>query len=636
MLQRHKLTLQEYIEGNPEVTEEEIRSEAEGFPVTSKVGNLCQYTCQICKAGTTSWENCYSHIKKEHSSFKRKIVRQEWMTKRVLHECHVCKRRVDCDRRAIKAHVYYHQLSLVEYTNKFSAESDQKDKSKIETKEEGAGAGTPLESSGTTASSSDNTPNAAKSTIVEKSKTYVPRASSSRTRDTVKTEEDDVDGNDLQQLRMVGDLCEFACKFCPLTSVTWQKMCRHIQIKHQSFQERIVKSEFMSKVVWHQCQVCQKRIYCERKAIASHINRHRLTIQKYIAQYPCLREVEANAADVTSHPVTTEIGNLCEYSCILCSQVFRAWDQCYNHIKKKHKDFTGKIDRQEWMTKKVLHSCLVCGQKIDCDNKAIKSHAYYHDLSLQQYVESYSQMRGNSAVKSETVKVEQADAPLEPDAPSDDDLLTTTLVISMDDDEAEEEPKVEDPNERKSSGSKPRKEKVNDEGVKKVTTTRVGDLCMFSCTFCSFSHRVWQRLRRHVRSQHRQECLMRRDRTDGKKKVVPVLKKGDYVKSAVWHQCQVCSKSVLCERKAVAVHVSQHGLALADYIDKYPAVQEASATEESVAAGQTAVTDEACSIPVSKVFSGEVGDYCWYACQLCTYQINSWPQLLKHIKLYHR
>ncbi len=634
MNQRHKLTLQEYIDKFPQVTEEETQNEEEDFPITCKVGNLCQYSCQLCKVETLSWEHMYAHIKKNHGQFRKKIQRQEWMSKRVLHQCQVCKRKVDCDRRAIKAHVYYHQLSLQEYTNKYANESKHLNPLN-ETEDKNRNPKILPEPSGV-----EKTKNSSK----EMTSYNLNKGDADETKHVCKEEAGarDQEGNnpqvetdsrqepkDISGLLKVGDLCEFSCKFCPLRSATWQKMHRHIEIKHQNFQDKIVKSDFMSKTVWHECQVCHKHIYCERKAIASHINRHRLTIQKYIDQHPCLREEDATF-DNMDCAVTSEINNLCEYACLLCGQAFGSWEQTYNHIKRRHKDYSGKIDRQEWMTKKVLHRCHMCGQKVDCDHKAIKSHAYYHQLSLQQYVDKFSgrqiKLEADEPRRVEEISCKEEVPEVKTENDHEDLVTTTTLVIGSDnDDDDKGENAVEGERTPEARKSKKGKSAVavtaTSREDEKVMTKRVGDLCMFSCRFCPFSHRVWQRLRRHIRARHRSECCGAKKASSSS---VPILKKGDFVRTpATWHECQECGRPVLCERKSVSIHVVQrHGMSLSEYVSRHADVTEDDGGEEERSA---------------RVFSEEVDDLCLYACQMCSsHQTNSWDAMVKHIRLYHR
>ncbi len=98
----------------------------------------------------------------------------------------------------------------------------------------------------------------------------------------------------------VANLCTFSCPKCAVWGTTttfrgWRRLRQHMKEKHSSTPSNHSKSTVGSREieielfleagrppVWHQCQVCRRRVLCDLDFIGCHVRLHRMTLRKYI------------------------------------------------------------------------------------------------------------------------------------------------------------------------------------------------------------------------------------------------------------------------------------------------------------------------------------------------------------------
>ncbi len=110
---------------------------------------------------------------------------------------------------------------------------------------------------------------------------------------------------------------------------------QHIERRHQGYTDKIVKKDWITRRVLHECQVCKRNLNCERRAISVHVFNHQLTLKEYIDKFPNV--TEETALEKVTDPVTEKVGNRCRYECQVCRQRATSWEgMVRQYISKKH------------------------------------------------------------------------------------------------------------------------------------------------------------------------------------------------------------------------------------------------------------------------------------------------------------
>ncbi len=82
--------------------------------ISTEIGNYCTFTCHNCGFSSGNWPHLRKHLIKTHGTSD-----SEWhqhITKVVLHQCKICKKKVLNECKFVQNHVYRnHQMSISEY-----------------------------------------------------------------------------------------------------------------------------------------------------------------------------------------------------------------------------------------------------------------------------------------------------------------------------------------------------------------------------------------------------------------------------------------------------------------------------------------------------------------------------------------
>ncbi len=94
-------------------------------PFSKTVANKCQFTCNACSYTNSLWSTFKNHLSRTgHGPFKV----QQYLTKIVLHQCHLCDKKMLCDKHHIQRHISgIHHMQMKDYSAKADAISREQD-----------------------------------------------------------------------------------------------------------------------------------------------------------------------------------------------------------------------------------------------------------------------------------------------------------------------------------------------------------------------------------------------------------------------------------------------------------------------------------------------------------------------------
>ncbi len=82
----------------------------------------------------------------------------------------------------------------------------------------------------------------------------------------------------------VGNLCVYKCNVCDISYRSKDSLRTHfVQTNHSSHRKSLDLENYLVKTVFHKCQLCSKKIMCERKSLKKHFLyfHHINTVEEY-------------------------------------------------------------------------------------------------------------------------------------------------------------------------------------------------------------------------------------------------------------------------------------------------------------------------------------------------------------------
>ncbi len=337
--------------------------------VSEVVGNLCEYQCPKCYNTYYNIESLHKHFRITKHGSMSTFGSINYMIKFVAHQCHICSKRIRCERSVISIHVVKR--------HKYDALKTYCDKFNISTKI-----------------------NARK----RQNRGFENCTSTiSLTNQSIRT-------------FLFGNLCKFSCNKCNYFCQSWKSMTKHINEKQHGsvLHPRI----YLKEGDYHKCFQCHELVLIDKKLIMNHLYHHKITLSEYRRQIPGheslqtmhLKELKASIQDIpTVRPeqkpvlepcqlpdtlLTRDVGNITFFKCLICPRTNMAFSNLKQHYKSQH-----HINRlgykAEFVTEARYHRCYICDKAVLCDNHFLVYHTRSHKITKAQYIQDHVLKNGN-------------------------------------------------------------------------------------------------------------------------------------------------------------------------------------------------------------------------------------------------
>ncbi len=328
----------------------------------------------------------------------------------------------------------------------------------------------------------------------------------------------------------IANLCEYKCPKCNFTTSVRNTLYSHInRNKHESSEDQSGFNKYLTRIVAHECNVCSRKVLCERAFILRHIKYcHKiLSLSKYVHQdyhnfvkKPTTMQMELKsffAKNVTQDNTTKIVGNLCTFICQTCDYICQSWGGLKKHIKKQNHGPLLSITKH--VKNPWFHKCDLCNEVLFCDVSILYLHQFQkHQSSLKHY-------------KKVIMVSNNYNLPLEYREKIKSIIQVTPSEKNL--------PHILKP------GSLPPNQVTND----------VGNLCFFNCSHCSKSNLSFGCLRTHCKHKHRSK---------------PVSLNLEQAVEVRYHRCQLCNKIIACDNNFIRSHVNNaHKISFVHYVNEY-------------------------------------------------------------------
>ncbi len=454
---------------------DELKIALEHASVSEKVADLCEYQCPKCERLFKSRSNLCKHFRESKHATGFKGCVNNYLVKIIAHECSVCSQKILCDKTTIVAHISKrHNHSLKDY---FQNTKDTNFCSKIEEKK-------------------------ISKLVLQKAIEKAPVSKS------------------------VSSQCKYQCTSCNKVFATRPAFSKHMKKTKHATLFRGDINNFLIKIVAHKCLICSKKILCDGNVILCHlIENHKInSLKEYVtttlAQHNgrISMKLDLDTFSGSSKQPTERIGNLCKFSCQVCSFLSYRWEVMVQHLKSAaHVTFKSA---DKYATTVNLHKCYICLELVLCDCRIIMNHlkTIHNNMS----VVCYKKLK-NLPSKKELYA-----------------FFGTKLKYAIKDIPAVEPlPYLV---------SKPKS--LPDHQVTRDT----GNCCFFKCLLCYKSDFSYSRLCWHSKYEHQ---------------LKHVKCKIEYLTEARYHKCHICSKVVLCDNQIIMRHIRMHKISLTRYNNEY-------------------------------------------------------------------
>ncbi len=201
----------------------------------------------------------------------------------------------------------------------------------------------------------------------------------------------------------IGDMCTFKCPDCKKSYKSVLRFKNHSDnIQKQNCSFRIYLSScynYIENIVTHNCQICSKLLLCDREVIlnhAYHVHGFK-TLEEYTKRTGCILENQQrdkikNILQEVSQVEKLEekVGNFCRYKCHKCGHVSNGWRSMKRHFNKNGHNLSKSKKWSNYISKTILHKCLICGKLILNDTQFMSEHMKNaHKLTVTLYIEKY-------------------------------------------------------------------------------------------------------------------------------------------------------------------------------------------------------------------------------------------------------
>ncbi len=198
--------------------------------LTDEIGNYCEFVCYKCKHKTDSWEDMLKHLNDMHGKIAKPVTEAKWFEKRFLsearlHRCRLCSKAVYCDKTLIRHHLAnrHHITSVHVYQRHFRINNSIGNKQHDNPKE-----------------------------LISRLTTYKRS-----------------DGFDSTYTETLGHLY---CAECGYMSHAYEIMRGHLMSTKHGLPEGVeVHHLTIRAAILHECQVCFKKIPCDRSKPRNHM-----------------------------------------------------------------------------------------------------------------------------------------------------------------------------------------------------------------------------------------------------------------------------------------------------------------------------------------------------------------------------
>ncbi len=359
--QRMSETKKEYFKRKAEKvpSKQEQKRLLEEAPLSStKIGNLCQFSCPQCKATRSSFNNFHKMHDPKCSYKIRYRFWEECAGKIIAHKCGICFKMLPCDMKFILEHARRHNLSSTnEYLQKTGFVKEERmlrprpKKKEQRTKKEDVKS---LKKSDTKRSWLDHFPI---------SETFN------------------------------NESCKFSCPECSKCFNYWYKFKLHMKIQHGKLIKASEIKLFLSKATVVVCKICSEKVLCELRLMAQHLQNHNIKMSEYKLRFQVGQECNLKKKKLLEEAKLSarRIGNLCQFACPQCNTTFNSIHNMWVWHNRNKSNCSYKVRYSTWeecATHVVKHICLICDKTLLCDNEPMKVHMKNHNIkTLREYAE---------------------------------------------------------------------------------------------------------------------------------------------------------------------------------------------------------------------------------------------------------
>ncbi len=309
----------------------------------SITSNLCTFKCTDCLEIFPAWERFGIHYRRKHEKTASTRDVLSFLQKATVHECRICSERVYCDCTFLSLHLRFkHNTTIKAYRQQYNCRGSCSAKSlKL------------------------------------------------------------LEGKKSVTSEIIGNFCSYKCPKCGKTykSLTSMRMHGRTSKKCPSINFEYLK-DYLKKMVTYNCKICSKVLLCDETVVLGHcLKVHKIkTLKEYAnatgakLQENCLvRQNKAFARVTKDAEFLREAGNFCRFACKSCSYSSECWATLQAHLRKSNHWSSSSRDWSTYITKVVLHQCIVCKKKLLNDKGFLSRHIMgLHKHSLPDYREKFS------------------------------------------------------------------------------------------------------------------------------------------------------------------------------------------------------------------------------------------------------
>ncbi len=313
--------------------------------------------------------------------------------------------------------------------------------------------------------------------------------------------------------KLIGNLCVYECEACKQRYSSKSVFTRHLTSMSHGSALNIGIS--LRKKVFHQCKLCNRSILCDKAVLSGHLRyTHGLTMELYCEQTGCtLERTRYFQLDfLKSLKESKKIRNACEFHCRICGITYNKVVNFRAHFTRHNIKPPGHLS--DYLTRGSFYQCKKCGKHLLCDMYTIQHHMnVVHGTKLNINV---------AVITSHKREYEKLYAAFTRNIPTSSKVWKETAV-----------PMTNIP--------------LQD------VTSKLGDLCVYSCPNCDDSEEFtsWHQLTVHSKVLHKHKI-----------KFHP-----KHVLIARYHTCLVCPKAILCDHYFLRSHIYyNHKMGLSKYV----------------------------------------------------------------------
>ncbi len=429
----------------------------------------------------------------------------------------------------------------------------------------------------------------------------------------------------------VEDLCAFQCDKCHRRCYSFQVLRMHLTECKGTTK---FHKKYMTNSIIHECKICGVRMLCDKRVIGIHIRKHEKTLIVYtnlsassinkqinsvaitqsktlissdsmskfskssVPLISPLKKVVNPPSSLASSLTTNIVENLCSFACGICEFKTNKWGGMKSHNRHSdHGPGNGKYNTK-YVKEARYHKCVVCNAVMLCDIYVIKSHVTNsHGYPLEKYVQICKEKGTKAKLPRKIVKSESQ----------------KTLWVQS----------------------------KNKEKAKSDTFSyEFANLVIYKCDKCDETFHGWSFLLKHLK-----KC---QNKTHFDKK---------YIFQKVMHECKICKKKVLCDKRFIMSHIrGTHKMyAQQSYIDlgKEDRIQrftfkkikcddghDSYCMRVKMFASNLSTGHLDFTIPRDLIndsdMTSELGNFCMFQCVYCKQKSDSWSDMMGHVNKEHR